>query len=582
MRGVEDDALGDLVKATDPDTGTTLSSYDDTGQLTSTTDAANQTLITDYDPLGRKTALHNGTATGPLLASWTYDPDGAKGQLASATAYAADGTTPTWTRTITGYNTAYQPTATTTTIPAGTYTNTTPISYTTDTVYLPISGNVYRTTISETGTGDLIPTESFGYSYNDAGLPVASGGLATYEAWTNYDPHGRILRATSGITPKQVVTTNSWDEPTGRLLGATVSKQDGDVPVTRTDYTYNPAGQTTSTTETRDQGGPALTDRQCYTYDYLGRLTNVWTDAGTVTTAGLPSVSGIGGCTTTDPTTATFSGPAPYWQSYTYDRTGNRTTRTDHATPGGLTATSTTTETYDGLATQHALHTATTGPTTATYTYDNDGRPTTTSTATNNTTDPDKTQRFTWTPSGRLASLTTGPTEQPTHDTTYGYDPDGNLAARTTDGTTTLYLGTDTITLTNNTTTEIDRTYTFPGGTTTVRVATTTGTTLHWQTTDPHGTGTTDITADTLTTTHRTFTPFGQQRTTGNTGPGWAGDKSFVGGTQDTTNNLTNLGAREYDPALGRFISPGPRGGLHRRAITEQLRVRRQRPNNQH
>ncbi|MEV4562078.1 RHS repeat-associated core domain-containing protein, partial [Kitasatospora sp. NPDC049285] len=38
----------------------------------------------------------------------------------------------------------------------------------------------------------------------------------------------------------------------------------------------------------------------------------------------------------------------------------------------------------------------------------------------------------------------------------------------------------------------------------------------------------------------------------------WAGDHGFVNGTKDDTTGLTNLGAREYQPQLGRFLNPDP------------------------
>ncbi|MEV4715050.1 polymorphic toxin-type HINT domain-containing protein [Micromonospora sp. NPDC049374] len=58
-----------------------------------------------------------------------------------------------------------------------------------------------------------------------------------------------------------------------------------------------------------------------------------------------------------------------------------------------------------------------------------------------------------------------------------------------------------------------------------------------------------------LTTNRKRHLPYGEDRSA--TQPTFFGTRGFVGGTQDDT-GLTHLGAREYDPTLGRFISVDP------------------------
>jgi RHS repeat-associated protein len=56
--------------------------------------------------------------------------------------------------------------------------------------------------------------------------------------------------------------------------------------------------------------------------------------------------------------------------------------------------------------------------------------------------------------------------------------------------------------------------------------------------------------------TRRYFDPYGNP--IGAAPASWPGNKGYVGGTADPMTGLTNLGAREYDPASASFLSPDP------------------------
>lgn len=73
---------------------------------------------------------------------------------------------------------------------------------------------------------------------------------------------------------------------------------------------------------------------------------------------------------------------------------------------------------------------------------------------------------------------------------------------------------------------------------------------------DHQGTANLSIDATTMTVTPRRTTPYGTLR---GTAPAvWPSQKGFVGGTQDDSTGLTQLGHRAYDPGSGRFVTPDP------------------------
>ncbi|MEV6957501.1 polymorphic toxin-type HINT domain-containing protein [Streptomyces sp. NPDC051183] len=532
------DLHGRQIKAVDPDKGTSSTTYDAADRPVSSVDARGTSIFTSYDILGRPTSRNLNAVDGPKLA--TYDYDTLLSGLPTASTRWVDGKA--WRQEITGYDIGYRTTGTKLTVPAGEGALTG--TYATSTSYEPITGTEDITEVPAAGG---LPRERLYTSRNINSLPVGYGSdNVDYVNFTDYDELGQVQRTTFGDMPKQVSVTNIQDPATGRLLSTELKKQDSNTAVDITDYTYTPAGDVTSVTST--QG--AVRDAQCFTYDYQHRLIEAWTDTGTTTTQPGPSVPGIGGCTTTLPQPSTVGGPAPYWQSFTYDVTGNRKTLTDHDPTGDASKTSVTTNTYPAPGSPRP-HTPTStkkqtgsGPAISKdLTYDNTG---------NTLTRPDAggaTQTLTWTPEGNLASATTG-----SGTSSYLYDASGNRLLRRDPGKTTLYVGSDELTLdTAANKVTGTRYYATPGGTTIVR---TSDGKLSYVAADHHNTGNTAIDAATLQTQRRVTKPFGEDR--GATPSSWPGERGFVGGTQDKTTGLTHLGAREYDPYAGRFLSVDP------------------------
>ncbi|WP_223279781.1 polymorphic toxin-type HINT domain-containing protein [Streptomyces sp. SDr-06] len=514
------DTRGRQTRVDDADKGASTTAYDQGDRVTDTTDARGITLHTDYDALGRKTALKNGTST---LAAWTYDTV-AKGKPGKSTRYVGSDV---YTTEITGYDDLYNPNDTVVTIPAseGKLANT----YEWFAGYNANSGQ--QEYIYQPAIGDL-PEEQVSTTYTAVhGLVnFVNAGSDPLISATTYDHYGKPTRREYGAFNQHVWSTTEYDDHTGQPTRVTNDRDTNPKRIDDTHYTYDPAGNLTSIAAAYGQDTTRTTDTQCFTTDALRRITEAWTNTGEQ-------------CATT-PSDPVIGGQDPYWTSYTYDPVGNRKTEIQHKTPSGPTADTTRTYTAPDLGT-HNLPKVTqtgTGAHDETYTYDQDGNTKTRAIG-------PSTQTLTWDDEGHLKTLTDG-----TNTSNYLYDTDGQRLIRRDSTGTTLYLPggnelhVDKVGLVTGT-----RYYSAAGQTVAMR----TGSKLTYLLSDSHGTGTTQITADaTQTITRRKSTIFGAPR--GDQPTTWTGDKGFVGGTKDTDTGLTHLGAREYDPATGRFISVDP------------------------
>ncbi|WP_225848235.1 polymorphic toxin-type HINT domain-containing protein [Streptomyces sp. HPF1205] len=172
-------------------------------------------------------------------------------------------------------------------------------------------------------------------------------------------------------------------------------------------------------------------------------------------------------------------------------------------------------------------------------------------------------QTLTYDAEGRTATVAT-PSGTTTTTSSYLYDADGNLLEQTsstggTDKTRILYLfgGAEQITqnVAAKTWTAL-RNYTGPDGTIITRSS---SGTVTYQVANAQGTATTAIDANTLAVTRRSYDPYGNPR--GTTPASWVApdeNRGFLGQPTDTVTGLDLLGARNYDPATGRFLAPDP------------------------
>ncbi|MFE1989531.1 RHS repeat-associated core domain-containing protein [Streptomyces mirabilis] len=517
------DARGQRTDVDDPDNkAMSHTTYDKVGNPVTATDARGTTLTTDYDQLGRKTKLKKGST---LLAEWTYDTV-AKGQPTSSIRY-IDGKQ--YISAVDSYNDTYQPTSTTVTIPAeagsgaGTYTWT--YGYNTYTGQ--------QEWIKHPAVGNL-PSERQTTVYGPGNLPQkTTAGAVTLVNATSHDVFSRPVRTEFGTLGKKVYKTQVYNEFTGRLTRQTTDRDLAPQRIDDVAYAYDDAGNITGVTTASGQDASQAVDTQCFTNDALGRLAEAWTAKTDCTT---------------QPSSSTVGGSDAYWQSFKYDAIGNRIEQTDHGTGALAGSDATTTYAHNTPKTRlpHAAQAATVkggandGRKSA-FEYDADGNTTKRSIGAT-------TQELTWDDEGHLATLTeNGKT------TSYQYDADGSrLITKDADGTKTLTLpGDNELKIKPDGSKEGIRYYTHEGQTVAVR----TSSGFSFLLPDQQGTSMAAVAMTTLAITRRKQLPFGETRSQQTeTIPGTRG---YVGGTTDPT-GLVHLGAREYDPALGRFLSVDP------------------------
>jgi len=243
------DAVGRQTSATNA-TGAVNTTYDPLGRVTQVTDANGQTLKYGYDAVGNRTGL---TLPDGRTLTYTYDAANNLTKLVS----------PLGTMTTT-YDAANRPTSV-----ARSNGTTTTVGFD--------NGDELTQLVTKAGSATLA---SFTYSYDAAGN-VASrtqtlDGTTTKTTYT-YDPLRRLTADAGGPLPSSYTYDAAGNRLTWTAFDDPLTPKPNDSFVQTN--AFNAAGELTSSTMVRQNGGTTKTDVTSYTYDNDGNRTLINTAA---------------------------------------------------------------------------------------------------------------------------------------------------------------------------------------------------------------------------------------------------------------------------------------------------------------